>query len=87
MSAVKKKKSNTAILDEADLGDIRQRLGAVDENDPSRDKRINEMTAEELVAAKCGWEIGDESWAETYIEIYRRLVAAGVKTNPLEAEE
>lgn len=78
------KKSNVKILNEADLGDIRQRLGAKDENDPSRDLRINSMTAEELVAAKSGWELGDESWAESYIEIYRQLVAAGVRTEPLE---
>lgn len=76
-------KPNVKLLDEADLGDVRQRLGATDESDTSRDKRINAMTAEELVAAKSGWELGDDSWGESHVDIYRRLVAAGVKTNPL----
>lgn len=76
-------RTNVEILDEADLGDIRQRLGGLDEDDNRRDHLINEMSAEELVAKKCGWEIGDESWAESYIEIYRQLVAAGVRTEPL----
>ena len=78
--------SNVKILDEADLGDIRERLGAKDGNDKSCDPKINAMTAEELVSAKCGWELGDESWAESYIEMYRRLVAAGVKTAPLDED-
>lgn len=75
---------NTEILEDVDLADIRQRLGAKDENDTSRDERINQMTAEELVAKKSGWELGDESWAESYVEIYRQLVARGVRTAPLE---
>jgi hypothetical protein len=71
---------NTLILEDADLADIRQRLGAKDENDSSYDDRINKMTAEELVAKKSGWELGDESWGESYVEIYRQLVAKGVRT-------
>lgn len=77
-------KSNVEILDEADLGDIRKRLGAKDEDDESRDDEINQMSAEELCAKKSGWELGDESWAESYIYIYRQLVKAGVKTEPLD---
>lgn len=79
-----KKKSNTELLEDVDLADIRQRLGASDENDTSRDEQINAMTAEQLVAKKSGWEIGDESWGASYIEIYRQLVRRGVPTAPLE---
>lgn len=75
-----KQKPNVKILDEADLGNIRQRLGAKDENDTSRDDEINAMSAEQLVAKKSGWELGDESWAESYIEIYIQPVKQGVLT-------
>ncbi len=82
----KRKPTNVDLLDEADLDDIRRRLGAKNEGDTSRDEEINMMTAEELCAKKSGWELGDESWAEAYIYIYRKLVADGVKTAPLDRD-
>lgn len=81
-----KKKTNIELLDEGDLGDIRQRLGANDEDDDSFDAAINGMTAEDLCATKSGWELGDELWAESYIYLYRRLVADGVKTSKIERD-
>ena len=44
------------------LGDVRERLGAEDENDTSKDERINHMTPDRLVTEWCGWEIGDPIW-------------------------
>jgi len=44
------------------IGDIRQRLGASDENDTSKDYKINEMSNYELIKKWCGWNIGDEEW-------------------------
>lgn len=47
------------------LGDVRQRCGADDENDTSVDSRINEMDNSDLIAAWCGWHIGDGGWWRT----------------------
>jgi hypothetical protein len=44
------------------LGDVRQRLGANDESDSSKDHKINEMDNERLVKEWCGWHLGDGSW-------------------------
>ena len=47
------------------LGDVRQRLGADDKNDTSKDNRINAMDSSELVAKWSGWNLGDEGWWNT----------------------
>jgi hypothetical protein len=39
------------------LGDIRQRLGAKDENDSSFDNQINSMTADEIMSEWSGGKI------------------------------
>lgn len=44
------------------LGDVRQRLNATDENDDSKDYRINGMSNNQLIAAWVGWTLGDEGW-------------------------
>lgn len=44
------------------IGDIRQRLGAKDENDTSRDDKINSLSNTELVELWCGWHLGSGSW-------------------------
>ncbi len=43
------------------LGSVRQRLGAKDENDNSKDVEINCMENSSLVEAWCGWHLGDGS--------------------------
>ena len=45
------------------LGDVRQRVGANDENDDSKDYIINGFNNSELVGCWCGWNLGDgEHW-------------------------
>jgi len=55
------------------LGDIRQRLGAENENDASFDEKINEMDARSLVNAWSTWHLGYESWGEDIIDMYEFL--------------
>jgi hypothetical protein len=55
------------------IGDVRQRYGADDENDTSRDKIINEQDNDTLIAAWCGWHIGDGSWWTTMKHYYDAL--------------
>ncbi len=62
------------ILDqEGILGDIRQRLGASDEFDTSKDNKISKMDARELTAVCYGWELGDDSWGYNIIDLYENL--------------
>jgi hypothetical protein len=42
-------------LNQAVLGDIRQRLGAKDENDTSHDEQISRMSANEMFDEWCNW--------------------------------
>jgi len=44
------------------IGDVRQRLGAYDENDTSSDSRINRMENSQLIKQWAGWHLGDGSW-------------------------
>jgi hypothetical protein len=44
------------------IGDVRQRLGADDENDTSEDARINKLDNSRLVKEWAGWNLGDGSW-------------------------
>lgn len=55
------------------LGDIRQRLGAEDENDTSRDARIIHMGARMLTAIAFGWELGDDNWGYQIIDMFVTL--------------
>ncbi len=62
------------ILDqEGVLGDIRQRLGASDEFDTSKDNKISRMDARELTAVCYGWELGDDTWGYSIIDLYENL--------------
>lgn len=55
------------------LGAVRQRMGADDENDTSKDNRIEQLSPEDCVAKWAGWYLGDESWATTIIHYYTEL--------------
>jgi len=44
------------------IGDIRQRLGADDENDEKYDDKINDMSIPEVVGAVFGWELGNDCY-------------------------
>lgn len=55
------------------LGDIRQRLGADNENDTSFDKDIDQMTADELMYAWAGWKLGYGAWWTDMKKKYDRL--------------
>jgi len=44
------------------LGAVRQRQGAIDENDDTRDQNINKMDNSKLIEQWCGWHLGDGSW-------------------------
>lgn len=55
------------------IGAVRQRLGADDENDISKDKRINIMENSDLVKKWAGWYLGDESWWTTMKAYYDGL--------------
>ena len=51
-------------LDADVLGAIRRNLGAEDENDTSKDARINEMDAADLFQCYCNWH-GLLGWSYT----------------------
>jgi len=55
------------------LGDVRQRLGADDENDTSKDEKINEMDNSRLIKEWCGWNLGDGSWWTIMKSYYDKL--------------
>lgn len=55
------------------LGDIRQRLGAKDEHDSSLDKKIDSMTAEDLMAEWSAWKLGSADWWKDMNRKYIRL--------------
>lgn len=55
------------------IGDVRQRLGAEDENDTSSDDRINKMDNSKLVEQWAGWHLGDGSWWATMKAYYDGL--------------
>lgn len=55
------------------IGDVRQRLGADDENDTSSDARINQMDNSQLVKQWAGWYLGDGSWWTTMKAYYDGL--------------
>jgi len=55
------------------IGDIRQRLGAKDENDTQMDIRINVYSTDQLVKAWAGWQLGDGSWWTTMKSYYDKI--------------
>jgi len=55
------------------IGDVRQRLGAYDENDTSSDSRINQMENSQLIKQWAGWHLGDGSWWTTMKAYYDGL--------------
>jgi hypothetical protein len=55
------------------LDAVRQRLGADDENDTSRDQLIEKMTPKELMAKWSGWHLGYEDWGNEIINKYEHL--------------
>ena len=56
-----------------DIGDIRERLGAENEDDESFDEQINAMSSKEICMAWSGWNLGDGSWAKEIINMYLEL--------------
>jgi hypothetical protein len=55
------------------LGEVRQRLGAEDENDSGEDDRIERLDNVSLVAKWAGWYLGDDEWAREIIRKYKDL--------------
>ena len=56
------------------IGDIRQHLGADDENDTSFDNMINKMNNSALVEAWTGWNLGGGYWCWSVMKAhYDRL--------------
>jgi len=51
------------------LGCVRERLGAENAEDESKDAKIKRMTPHEFVGAWSGWKFGDESWAGSFIRV------------------
>ena len=55
-----------------ELGNIRERIGAKDGNDASRDDEINSMLPEDIARAWSGWPIEDEE-ASSIISLYEKF--------------
>jgi len=55
------------------LGEIRQRLGATNENDTSFDNDINKMTPDKLMYEWAGWKLGYGDWWTDMKKKYDRL--------------
>lgn len=51
------------------LEEIRQRLGAENENDESKDNKINSISNHRLIKEYCTWQIGDGTWWD-YMKSY-----------------
>ncbi len=51
------------------LENIRYYLG-VDEDDSSKDDKINKMSPLQLTRCLCGFELGDGAWADKIINFY-----------------
>jgi len=56
------------------LGDIRQRMGANDENDAKQDEEINRLDPDDLIAKDAGWKLGNEEWWWDMFDKYNDLV-------------
>lgn len=55
------------------LDAVRQNLGAEDENDSSRDERIERMEADDIVAYYTGWHLGDRNWGYKLVSMYKQI--------------
>jgi|GEM_PF-1881565 len=71
---MKKIKTNVEKLEDIGiLGEIRQRLGAEDKLDESKDEKINNLSNHQLISAWCAWKIGDKFWWEKMKQMFDRL--------------
>lgn len=48
------------------LEKVRGALG-LEEDDPSKDERIERMSPERILELCCQWELGDPSWASAFL--------------------
>jgi hypothetical protein len=55
------------------IGDVRQRYGAEQAADESKDKFINQEDHDSLIYAWAGWHLGDGSWWTTMKAYYDGL--------------
>jgi hypothetical protein len=55
------------------LGDVRQRLGAIDEKDDTLDDEINGLDNSKLIELHCGWKLGDGSWWTDFKQMFDTL--------------
>lgn len=55
------------------LGDVRQNMGANNENDTSFDEQINTLNNKQLISRYCAWHLGDGSWWLDFISLYEDL--------------
>lgn len=55
------------------LSSVRQRLGAVHEQDTSYDNQISKMEPKEIIAKYCAWRLGTEEWWLMFLEKYEKL--------------
>lgn len=69
------------------LGDIRQRLGADDENDSSCDDKIIAMDARTATSAYVGWSLGNDEYGNDTIDKYTALKLSEVASVKKELEE
>lgn len=60
-------RANIENLNEVEVADLKERLGK------GYSVRIQEMSAEDIVAEYAGWHLGDPSWGREFIAMYRRL--------------
>lgn len=61
------------LKDHGILGDVRQRLGAENDDDSLFDDKINEMTPDEIMYEWVGWKLGYGSWWHTFKSAYDRI--------------
>jgi hypothetical protein len=61
------------LRDHGILGDVRQRMGAENDNDDLFDSEINEMTPDQVMYEWVGWKLGYGSWWYKFKEAYDRI--------------
>lgn len=63
--------NNVAWLEEiGKLEDFRYYLGADEDGDTKYDQKINSLSPLGLTRVLCGFELGDQNWADTIISFY-----------------
>ena len=55
------------------IGNIRQRYGASDENDPSKDEIINQLNNDQIMEAWSSWNLGYSGWWELMNSYFDKL--------------